>query len=193
MPEPLRYDQGYHWDTPGLFWDGFAPDNPNPSHPMTTGDLVDIEMTAPHKAEVETHLAALKAIFDQYVIGLSAEQKAGLPTIGPERKAMVDDFVTSMTDHPELVPGFVDMAKLGKDVAAFKLLLPYVEKLKELCEGPADTLHALGCDMLYPFYAYYASVQSAAKQSVPGASTVLDTLKQHIPRGFKKPPAPPTP
>ena len=195
MAEPLRYDDGHHWDTPGLFWDGFAPESntPNPTNTMSPGDLVDIEMTAQHKTDVATHLAALKTIFDQYVIGLSAAQKAGLPTIGPERKAMVDDFINSMTDHPELVPNFVDMAKLARDVAAFKQFLPYAEKLKELCEGPVDTLHALGSDILSPFYAYYTSVRSAAKQSVAGASTVLETLQQHIPRGFKKPAPPPTP
>jgi hypothetical protein len=197
MPTSLRYDSGHRWDTPGLLWDGDVPEAaaPNPTKKtMTPDDLVDIEMTAQHKADIEMRLEALEDIFSNYIIGLTPEQRRGLATIGAERQAMIADFKTSMDQHPELVPSWVNIPKLNKDLQARADLVPFFERLKELCEGADDTSLALGSDIYGALMAYYGNVQAAAKNGVPGADAVLATLKQHVPRGWKlKKNPPPTP
>jgi hypothetical protein len=196
MPEPLRYDQGHRWDTPGLFWDGFVPESSTstPSHTMTPDDLADIEILAQDITDWNTHMAALKAIAAKYMIGLTAEQRRTIPTIGPERKAMETDFNTSIAGHPEFVQGWVDMAKFQRDVTARGTLRVWFTDLQELCEGVGDTMHALGSDMLIVYMGYYGNVMAAAKRNVSGATTTLGTLQQHIPRGWKiKKTPPPTP
>lgn len=159
---------------------------------MTPDNLADITITAQDKADLATHLTAAAAILAKYTIGLPAGQKRDFPTIGPERKAMVADFITSMNAHADLVPGYLDMVQVNKDAAARTDLLAGYETMKEMSGGVEDTLHALGSDLLLAFMAYYSSVQSAAKRNVPGATEVLATVQQHVPRGWKiKKTAPP--
>jgi hypothetical protein len=186
MPTPLRYDSKHRFDS-GLFWDGTVPETTNPpTKTMTPDDLVEIEITAADKTAIATHLLALETIFEKYYIGLTPAQRRGLATIGAERQAMIADFKLSMEQHPELVPAWVDVVKLNKDLAAHADLSSPFERLKELCEGADDTKLALGSDILGAFMAYYGNVQAAAKNGVPAADAALATLSQHVPRGWKR-------
>ena len=159
---------------------------------MTPDNLIDIDMLAADVTGAKANIAGLRAFVNKYAVGLTAAQRQSIATIGPERKAMVTDFMASMAAHPEFVPGYTDMAEVNGDATAREIVLPLYTDILELCDGFGDTVHALGSDLLLAFMGYYTSVQAAAKRNLPGATAVLALLQQHIPRGWKiKPKTPP--
>lgn len=191
MPEPLRYDSGIRYDTPGITWDGFVPEPPTP-HIMSADNRISATLASAAKAQIITKLGEIRALLP-FLVNLTPDDRKRIPSIGTQRTGMVAAFVASMTAHPELVPGYVDMTEVLSDRDLREAVLEVFQATAELQEAEGDTLQVIGADLYNAFLAYYANVQQAAKRNVAGATTILDDLKRFIPRGRTAAPVPPTP
>ena len=120
-PAPLTWDSpGLFFDSPGLTWDGAAP-NPNP-HPMPDDNRLSITLSAADKADV---LAAIVTIHAKlpFLLTLTDEERQGLAKLGDRTLDFDEKCALGMAMHPELVPGYVIVAKVIKDRTLRAVLL----------------------------------------------------------------------
>ena len=183
MP-PLTWDQTGDqivWDSPiGLTWDGEAP---NTSIHMPSDNRISITFAAADKTAVTTKLNEIRTILRNYAMNLTPQERKEIPTISTERGAMINTFDAQMAAHPELVPGFVDIAEKNLDSAAWQDALGMYRSAGEVFEILDDLLHLLGADLLTAYLAFYGNVKNAARHNVAGGTTVYEDLRRFFPRG----------
>ena len=157
---------------------------------MNIDNKVSAVLTPEQIQEILESVAAVRMGLP-FLLNMLASMKRRFPTIGTERAGMIEVFNTAMANHPTLVPGFVDMPELQKDLALWSQMLPIITQVRELCEAVEDTHHAIGSDIFMAYLSFYNNVKQAAKRNVPGADTLLASLKPWFERtSGGTPPAP---
>lgn len=189
MPDELLTwdpdDESFTWDSPlPIGWDFLLP-NLNPTPIMSDENQISIVIAPATKTAILAKLAELRALVLEFAINLTPDERMHTPTISTERSAMVTTFDMQMATHPDVIPGYVDMPEKDKDSAAFGDLAEMLAPAMEICEMLSDTVHLVGADLLKAYLTFYSAVQMAAKNNVPGATTLLEDLRRFIPRGRK--------
>ena len=96
-------------------------------------------------------------------------------------------------DRPDLIPSFVDLAEMAKDLKLIADLQPCFTAIAPLCEGLEDTISLAFTDAYLADLSFYANVRQAAKRGVAGADTIYNDLKQRFPGRPSGPATPPAP
>ena len=148
---------------------------------MSNDKRISEEITDETKTLVLAKFQEIRELLP-FLINLSPGEKSGIPTISTERGAMDAVFHSEMGAHPELVPGYVEMAEMARDRELRGDLLEILQRSREICDALEDTAHVAGSDVLLGYLSFYNSVQQAAKRGVAGATTLLDNLARFFPR-----------
>lgn len=188
MPTAYTWNASWSWNQPGLTWNGVVPNTPNT---MPNDNRISAAIAAADKTAFLGHVTDATALLP-FLINLTPTERRRLPGIGIERAGMVEDFSLAMTAHPTLVPSFVNMVEVNKDIVLFRDLLPLLNAATELCEKIDDTMKATSSDLFVAFTAFYASVKEARRRNVPGSDAVYAELAPYFARNGGTPP-PPTP
>ena len=126
------------------------------------------------------------------VVNTLKEQLPGLVTLTPdERRAYLKmgdkslAFVQKAQEyaalHPDLVPSFVDVAEMKKDIDAVIALQTIYRKLNELHSELDDTIMLAGSEAFTAALTFYNAAQSAAKHNVQGAKEIAGDLSIRFP------------
>lgn len=196
MPEePLRYNSGLKWGTPGLKWNGTISTTNNNTHNMSETNKISIEIPAADKTAILAKLDEIIVLILKFAIELSTDEREDTHTIGVKRAAMVATFDTQMAQNLTLVPGYIDIAEKGKDSASWSDVAEMIAKVNTVASLLGDTHHVIGSDLLTAYEGFYGYAKDAANRGIAGASAVVEALRPFFPQGrkAKKPVTPPTP
>jgi hypothetical protein len=163
---------------------------------MALEDLVSVELTPAEIDEVTTSLTKVLDIIKPKAKNLTPSERQMYGRVRYEFEVWIDKCRSHMHDNPTLVPPYIDTAEYEKDYAARVAMKPIEAKLQQLYEMFDDTFVLLGHDLFTNSIAFYNAVKTAAKNNVPGSTTIYQDLKQQFPGGGKKtvtPATPPTP
>lgn len=192
MPDSFNWDDSsLVWDssTPGLAWDGFVP-NPTPKA-MAIDNRISLEITVAQKQAIVDAVTALKAALEPFLINLTVQERSTLPKISDRTLAFHEKCVAYRADRPDLIPSFVDLAEMAKDLKLIADLQPCFTAIAPLCEGLEDTISLAFTDAYLADLSFYANVRQAAKRGVAGADTIYNDLKQRFPGRPSGPATPP--
>jgi hypothetical protein len=194
MPQPLTYDSGLTYDSPGLVWDGSSN---NQVVSMPTDNRISAVLAAADKTAI---LAAIDTIRTKlpFLVNLNADERRQLPKMSDKTIAFDEKCASYMAAHPELVPNYVNTAELTKDRALRTALMDVEQQLQQLVEGIDDTIMLAASEAYTADLSFYQNVRQAAQRGVVGADTIYNDLKQRFPgrgsNGTATPtPPPPTP
>ena len=142
-----------------------------------------------------TFTPADKAAFQQKIkdatalipalVNITKTQKQRIAVIGAGRAGMDEVFQRHMKDHPEFVPGYLNMTEVTNDLSLRQDAADLLAPLTELVQVLSDAISLASADNYSDYLAYYHSVQAAAARGIPGASTVLPDLEPFFPTGHK--------
>lgn len=189
MPTALTWNAAWSWNQPGLSWNGVAP---NPPHTMPNDNRVSATIAPADKTAFLGHVTDATALLP-FLINLTPAERRRLPGIGVERAGMLDDFSMAMAAHPTLVPSYVNMTEVNKDLTLVRDLMPLLDAATELCEKLDDTMKATSSDLFVAFTAFYANVKEARRRNVPGSDAIYAQLAPYFARSGGSTPPPPTP
>ena len=190
MAEPLRYDQNWRWDTPGLTWDGFAPQT---NTIMPNDNRISAVLAPADKAAILQKITDIRALLP-FLLNLTVQERKELFKLGDKGLGFDDKCRTYLANNSTLVPAFVTVAEVDKDRTLRTALLDLQRELASLLEAVDDTALVLGSEILMADLSFYANVRQAAKRGVPGIDVIFSDLQQRFP-GTRKAttPTPPTP
>jgi hypothetical protein len=177
MPQPLTYDSGVAFDTPGLVWDG---DNLQTYTAMPTDNRISAVIAPADKAAV---LAAIQTIRTKlpFLVNLSVDERSHLPKMSDKTVAFDAKCASYMTNHPELVPSFVNTTELAKDRALRNDLLDIQHELAQAAEGVDDTIMLASSEAYMADLSFYQNVRQAAQRGVVGSDTIYNDLQARFP------------
>lgn len=191
MAEPLRYDQNWRYDTPGLTYGGFAPQT---NTTMANDNRISATLAPADKTTILQKITEIRALLP-FLLNLTVQERKELFKLGDKGLGFDEKCKTYMAANPTLVPGFVTVAEVDKDRVLRTALLDVQRELASLLEAVDDTTLTLGSEILMADLSFYQSVRQAAKRGTPtGIDVIYEDLRQRFP-GTRTPaePTPPTP
>ncbi|KAM3098786.1 hypothetical protein ACKFKG_04785 [Phormidesmis sp. 146-35] len=139
------------------------------------------------KADRETVMEAIATIKSKlpFLVGLTAEQRQGLPKMGDKSRAFVIKALEVATQNPDFLPRAFDLDEMRRDVELFEAMYPIVVALSQLQTLVDDTTMAAGSEA----YAAALQVYGYAKASGQGAGLegVVGELGQRFHRKPRRP------
>lgn len=160
---------------------------------MALEDLVSVVFTPQEITDVTTAVDSIIAIIKPKAKNLTPAERQMYGKVRYEFEVWIDKNRGHMHDNPTLVPPYIDTTEYEKDYVARNVMKPVEAKLKQLYEMFDDTFILLGHDLYINSIAFYNAVKTAAKNNVPGATSIYQDLKQQFPGGGKKKEDPATP
>lgn len=134
------------------------------------------ELTPEINAQILEKLEEIRQLMP-FAVGLSARERLTYPALGSKGTQFVQRSLESMKQNPALVPAFVDVAAVESSYAMYNNLLGIVESIQQLERLAMDTMHSAGNYSRNQSLEFYSSVQRGARANVPGAQSVLESLK----------------
>ena len=187
MPEPLRWDDGHHWDTPGLTWNGFVPEPINTNTMLQ--NLIELTISDADWTDIDAAFLVLETKLGAKLIDLTPEQRLSLNKMGEKSEAFGrQSLITGRQNVAELTTrAAAGLTKAEGDLTNLDKLRARLARLTALQEKADDSEMALGSDIMeYSLFQY-------GLLSAIGAGAGLDALDDQLSARFAKSPTPPPP
>jgi len=128
-----------------------------------------------------------------FLVNLTNDEKKNLPKMGDKSVAFVEKSLDYSESTPKLVPPFLDVTELRKDVDLVKQLNPIYNLLSQLFDALDGTYTVLGSEAMVASLSFYHTARDASKKNVPGSKAIYDDLKKRFPGRTPGKAVPPTP
>jgi hypothetical protein len=160
---------------------------------MSQENLVSLKFTPQEVTDLNDALATVISIIEPKAINLTPAERQLYGKVRYEFEVWIDKTRGHMLANPTLVPNYIDTVEYESDYAARSVIKPIEPTLKKIYEIFDDIFVLLGHDLYVNSLAFYNAVKIAAKQNVPGSTSIYQDLKQQFPGGRKKKEDPKTP
>ena len=126
------------------------------------------------------------------LVTLTPDERRTYLKMGDKSLAFVQKAQEYAGLHPELVPSFVDVAEMKKDIDAVMALQTIYRALNEIHSALDDSILLAGSEAFMAALTFYNAAKSAAKSNVQGAKAIADDLGARFP-GHKRKQSPVNP
>lgn len=121
-----------------------------------------------------------------FTINLTNDEKSTMLKMGDKSIPFVDKSLGYAQANANLVPPYLNVAELKKDVELVRQLDPVYRLIMQLASAIDDTYTALGSEAFTASLTFYNTVRDAAKRNVPGAAAIYEDLKERFPGKSQK-------
>lgn len=159
---------------------------------MALDNYLSFELLVADKTDIMTAIQTIVAKLQGKVVNLTPQERKKYGKIGNETANWIKKVRDYMTQRPDLIPVWIDMAELDKDLKAHEDLIEILDRLIDLVEQVEDTSKLISADIWHASLAFYNNVKEASRRKTPGTTTIYQDLQQQFP-GRPKSANPPTP
>jgi len=117
-----------------------------------------------------------------FLIKLENVSKKGMVSLDDSRTPFVAKCLQYAQKEAKIVPPFVDIVELNKDLTLFINLQNLSREINRIADMLNDTRIAAGTDAYVAALSIYNSAKQAAKMNVPGTQAIVDDLKKAFER-----------
>lgn len=137
-------------------------------------------------AAVLGHIAAIEQLLPFLITRPEGDNSV---LLGEKSVGLDEKCASSMTSHPEFIPGYVSVPEVLKDRTARDQFVKFLPLLKLVTGMADDTFNVIGNDLMLADLAYYNNTGEAVHHGAPGAGNIHDDLASRYPG---RPPKAPT-
>ena len=99
---------------------------------MSIQNLVSMQINPADVVEINEFILKIKGKLGTGLISLKPEERRAYAKMGDKSLAFVEKALDFGTTYPDLVPPYVDLAELKKDLEAVKVMISILHKLEEI-------------------------------------------------------------
>jgi len=143
-------------------------------------NLISYELTQERVDEIRKKIAELNQLLD-FTIVLTPDERSILPIMGDKTVAFVEKSLEMAKNNPQLLPPYLDVPELQRDLSTAKQINPLISELEIALAKLNDTSLAAGSEAYSAALVFYNTVKSAQKTNVSGAESLYNELKQRFP------------
>jgi len=147
---------------------------------MALENRVSIQITPEDQQAIEGALDTLKTKLQPYLHSLTPKDRKELPKMNDRSVAFVNKSLEYAESNTALVPAFVDVAELRKDLEAVENLTQFRRQVEEIFTLLDDTVMLAGSEAYVASLAFYNSVKLGARMNIPGAKPVYEDLRERF-------------
>lgn len=151
---------------------------------MPQDNLISVSFTQQELAGLDSALSSIQTILKGKLVNLTPRERQRYASVSTEMSPWVEKCRNYMNQIPNIVPGYIDIAKLDADLKAHNDIISRLNTVKSIQEGLDDTKMLLGDDILTNCLSFYRSVKAAAQANVPGITSISEDLSKQF---IKKP------
>lgn len=152
---------------------------------MAGENLVSLELTKEEIAEYEAAIGTLKKLSDR-LIEISPSDRMETPKMGKKTYQFVTKCIDVMELTPDLVPKYVDIAEVKKDISLIAQLQKILFPLQAITRRVEDTAMIAGSEAYMGCISMYQSLKTASRSNVPAARTHYTALREYFPGGANR-------
>lgn len=151
-------------------------------------NLVSGVITPEQLTRYESLMAEMEALFDDILIGLSADDRRSYGVMGDRTRVFAGHAQAMVHNHGTLFPSSVDGAEFDRDLALYDNAMRMLRRLTPFYEKLGDTAMAAG----YDAYQHARDVYAFAKVASPnaGVEELVKEMRQLFKRSKRTPNAP---
>ena len=141
------------------------------------------------------NIADLKIFHNQFLSllpflkGLSPEDRQSIPKISVANKVFVVDAIMAAKNNPTLLPAYLNIAEMEKDLILFQQLDEFVTLIAQTAEKLRDSQIIAGSEAYVGALTIYRLFEAASNAGMPGSDAIYQQLRAR----FNQSPASPTP
>lgn len=143
-------------------------------------NLVSGVITPEQLTRYESLMAEMEALFDDILIGLSADDRRSYGVMGDRTRVFAGHAQSMVHNHGALFPSLVDSAEFDRDLALYDNAMRMLRRLTPFYEKLGDTAMAAG----YDAYQHARDVYAFAKVASPNAG--VEELVKEMRQLFKR-------
>jgi len=111
-----------------------------------------------------------------FLINLTEIERKEIPKMGDKTVAFVEKALELAQQNQHLVPPYLNVDELKRDLELAKVLRDILNSLASLFEKISDTYLAVGSEAYVSALAFYNSAKAASKANVPGTDFIVEEL-----------------
>ncbi|MCK9617888.1 MAG: hypothetical protein M0R21_08645 [Lentimicrobiaceae bacterium] len=147
---------------------------------MEGENRISLDITQQQVDGFISEVAKLKSMLPAGLVTLTSEERHAYAKMGDKTIAFVEKALDYGRLYPHLVPAYINLDEMEKDVKAVKYLLTFIHSIEEMNTLLDDSILLAGSEAYIAALSIYASVKDAAKRNVPGAKPASDDLKERF-------------
>ena len=159
---------------------------------MALDNLISVEISLADKTEIFASLQDVATKLQGKMVNLTPLERKKYGKIGNETANWIQKVRDYMTQRPDLIPVWIDLTELDKDLKAHEDLIEIINRVLDLLEQLEDTSKLISADVYHASLAFYNNVKEASRRKTTGTTTIYQDLQQQFP-GRPKSLNPPTP
>ena len=140
-------------------------------------DNLSISLSEADVKKINDAIAVIESVLNPVLITLTKKQIGRLPKASDKSLPFIQQALELAEQHPTVAPGYVDLAELKRDLAAWQQMNNILRRLQPLATNLVSTSIKLGSESYVTALAFYNSAQQAAKRNVSGAQDIVGVLE----------------
>lgn len=153
---------------------------------MSQDNRIDIEITPEDDAKIIGHINGLMETLLPYLQTMTPDERREIFKLGDKTQPFLSKNVEYASLNPDLVPIFLDLNLLGRDVSSNSKLATYQRMLAPVTSALDDTIMLTGAEALQGALMFYNNVRLAAANGVTQAKAIYEDLATRFPRGRRR-------
>jgi len=147
---------------------------------MSVENKISVQMDP---SSIERILAAIGVINAEmpFLQNLTTNERINLLKMGDKTVSFVNKALEYAKQNPQVVPSFLDVAEMEKDVVLINSLVKVLYPVQQIVEKMDDTTMLAGSEAYSAALVFYNAAKGAAKAGVPGMKTLVDDLSSRFP------------
>jgi hypothetical protein len=136
------------------------------------------------EADLQAVREAVQVLQDKllpHLVTLAPEERRELPKMGDKTVAFVRKAVEYAGTDASLLPSYLDVEEMKRDLGAVDVLVNLQRPLDQLLAGLDDSVLTAGSEVYSAALAYYQAVKGAARARVQGAEAIANDLGERFP------------
>jgi hypothetical protein len=113
-----------------------------------------------------------------FLIGLTPDERREIPKMGIKQHDFVTHSLDMAADHPELMPGCLNVGQARQDIALYEALNPILQSINQLRKLVQDTQIVVGSEAYAAARLAYSSAKATSKGQ--GMDDTLQGLSRHF-------------
>ncbi len=142
---------------------------------------ISVEFLQTDLEEIKTFIGKIKAKMPVGLVNLTPDERHFYVKMGDKTIAFVQKALDFAIMYPDLVPAYVNIAELKKDMEAVKAMQSILRQLEELTTLLDDSVLLSGSEAYIASLSIYNAAKDAARRNVSGAKNAVDELKLRFP------------
>ncbi|MFW5916591.1 MAG: hypothetical protein ACOCTM_03870 [Bacteroidota bacterium] len=130
---------------------------------------------------VQKLIDALYEELDTVVLPLSEDDKKEMQRLGAKTMEFVRNSVKHAKLTPELVPSYIDVKEMEKDLLTTEQMRDISLRMEKLSNLVGDTYVLAGSELYDNSLIFYHSVKGGVKANIPGAEEAYEDLSVRFP------------